>query len=235
MVGALGDPRCAPPSPVCVPPPPPPRTSGQTPCAWFSVRICLVTTTNTEVPWGGRGTVTMTPPRPGEGTEVVVGGCPGAPHLGGGDIVGRVHHPPRVAPDALHLGDHRGLDDGVPHLVGFLMEEHPAGTAPGVTVGTATPRHPRGTCHPPPSPPAHPEPPGVTRLSPTRAPPVAAVTPREHPGAETPPVTPLSPPRHLLWPGCHPQTLSPSCHPHRDALLLVPIVSPALPPPCHPH
>lgn len=37
-----------------VPPvsPPRPLTSGQTPCAWFSVRICLVTTTNTEVPWG---------------------------------------------------------------------------------------------------------------------------------------------------------------------------------------
>lgn len=28
----------------------PPRTSGHTPCAWSSVRICLVTTTNTEVP-----------------------------------------------------------------------------------------------------------------------------------------------------------------------------------------
>lgn len=28
------------------------RTSGHTPCAWSSVRICLVTTTNTEVPCG---------------------------------------------------------------------------------------------------------------------------------------------------------------------------------------
>lgn len=205
-----------------------------------------MTTTNTEVPWGGGGgDVTVALPvslpalcsiREGEPRQ---GRGPVSPHLVGGDVVSRIQHPAGIAPDALDLGHHRGLDDGVPHLVGFLMEEDPAGTT--AAGGDGGDGHPLGPACALPSPPAHPElpepwgaracqPSGCRASdrcpSPARAPPVAAVTPPGAPGAR-------DPLRHPPWPCCCSRPswspslmLSPSCHPHRRALLAVPTVSP---------
>lgn len=92
------------------------------------------------------------------------GGVPAVSCLWGGDVVSCVQDAVAILPDALHFGHHRGLDDSVPHLVGLLVQEHPAGgwraQLWGQPAGSLPPAAgppatspPTATCHPPVSPP----------------------------------------------------------------------------------
>lgn len=50
----------------------------------------------------------------------------GHTHLLGEDVVGHVHHSVVIVTKAFDFSHHRGLDAGVGHLVGFLVDEDPA-------------------------------------------------------------------------------------------------------------